>query len=311
MSFDLTTLATHFYELFTPEWVWALITIILIDITMSWDNAIIIGMATKDLPKEQRKKAIVLWVILATILRIIFAFMVTLLMWIVGIKVAWGLLLMYVVWKFYKEIRNHEWHSETANKKAKVTFMSALSLIVIADVSMSLDNVLAVAWAADENLVALAIWLILSILLMALASNYIANKLDKYPQIQWLWLLIILYVALEMIMDWWKDVASEFISGGADIIKSLMPMFIFWVWVLWFILHDKYIKPLEKSKIQDFIAKNYIWVIVLNLLLIFFMWYWGDIIKSFLFSHVAILYTFTFIIFFIIIELVAIYKTKK
>lgn len=307
---DFSLLQQDFLNLFSVAWLGALITIIVIDITMSWDNAIIIWMATKNLPKEQRKKAILVGIFLATILRIIFAFMVTLLMWIVWIKIAWWLLLMYVVWKFYKEIRNHEWHSESWKAKTKTTFLSAISLIIMADISMSLDNVLAVAWAADENLVALGIWLVVSIILMALASNYIAWKLEKYPQIQWLWLLVILYVALEMIMDWWSDITKEFMTW-IEFTKSLMPLVIFLIWILWFILHDKYIKPIEKAKIQEFIWKNFIWVIVINLLLIFFMWYWGDIIKNFLYSHVAILYTFTFIIFFIIIELLAIYKTKK
>lgn len=311
MSFDLVTLTQHFHELLSIEWLWILLTILLIDITMSWDNAIIIWMATKDLPKELRKKAIIIWVILATILRIIFAFMVAFLMSIVWIKIAWWFLLLYVVWKFYKEIRNHTWHNTSLNKKTQVTFFSALSLIVIADVSMSLDNVLAVAWAANENFVALWLWLVISIILMALASNYIANKLEKYPQIQWIWLLVILYVSLEMIMDWWRDVANEFIPWKIDMVKSLMPVFIFLIWVFGFVLHDKYIKPIEKSNIQDFIGKNYVWVIVVNLLLIFFMWYWWDIIKDFLFSHVAILYTFTFIMFFMIIELLAIHKTKR
>nr|MDD3720446.1 YjbE family putative metal transport protein [Candidatus Gracilibacteria bacterium] len=308
---DISLLITNFYELFSLAGLGALITIILIDITMSGDNAIIIGMATKNLPKEQRKKAILVGIFLATILRIIFAFLVTLLMGIVGIKVAGGLLLMYVVWKFYKEVRMGETKNESGNKASKTTFLSAISLIVMADISMSLDNVLAVAGAANENLFALGLGLIVSIVLMAIASNYIADKLEKYPQIQWVGLLVILYVALEMIMDGGTDFTKEFLPGSIEFSKSFMPLVIFLIGVFGFVLHDKYITPIEKIKIQEFIGKNFVWVIILNLLLIFFMGYWGDMIKNFLFSHISILYTFTFIMFFMIIEILAIYKTKR
>lgn len=307
MSLEL--LQSEFLQLLTMAWLWSLLTIILIDITMSWDNAIVIWMATRWLPEKQRKKAIMIWIALATILRIIFAFLVSFLLSIVWIKIAWWLLLLYVVWKFYKEIRMQEWHEDSGVKKA-TTFFSSIMLIVIADVSMSLDNVLAVAWAANENIVALWIWLIISIILMAIASNFIANKLEKYPQIQWIWLLIILYVAVEMLLDWWKDV-SEKLWTWEQIAKNFMPALIFLISLFGFFLHNKYIKPIEKKNIQDFFAKNYLIILIFNLLLLFFVALWWDIIKSFLFSHVAILYTFTFIIFFIIIEIIAIYKHKR
>ncbi len=309
---DLSILQQDFFNLFSAEWIWALITIILIDITMSWDNAIIIWMATRSLPEKQRKKAILVWIFLATILRIMFAFMVTFLLWIVWIKIAWWILLLYVVWKFYKEIRMHTWNHEWwANTKKTTTFSQAIWLIVIADVSMSLDNVLAVAWASKENLVALWIWLIVSIILMALASNFIASKMERYPQIQWVGLLIILYVSMEMIMDWWADITKEFVSTQLEFSKQFMPIFIFLISIFGFVLHDKYIKPIDKTKIQNFFANNYLIIMVLNLLVLFFVSFWWDLIKNFLFSHIAILYTFTFIIFFMIIELLAIYKTKK
>lgn len=308
MSLEL--LQSEFLALFSAAWIWALITIILIDITMSWDNAIVIWMATRWLPEKQRKKAIMIWIILATILRIIFALLVTFLLSIVWIKIAWWILLLYVVWKFYKEIRMHSWHEESLKQKVTTTFLQSIILIVIADVSMSLDNVLAVAWAANENIVALWIWLIVSIILMWLASNFIANKLEKYPQIQWIWLLIILYVAVEMILDWWHDVTQK-IWVWERLAKNFMPALIFLISILWFFLHNKYIKPIDKKNIQDFFANNYLLILIFNLLLLFFVALWWDIIKSFLFSHIAILYTFTFIIFFIIIEIIAIYKPKK
>lgn len=303
-------LQSEFMALMTMAWLGSLLTIILIDITMSWDNAIVIWMATRNLPAKQRKKAIMVWIVLATILRIIFAFLVTFLLSIVWIKVAWWLLLLYVVWKFYKEIRMHEWHEWNLKEKVTTTFFQSIMLIVIADVSMSLDNVLAVAWAANENIVALWIWLIVSIILMAVASNFIANKLEKYPQIQWVWLLIILYVAMEMLLDGWKDVTEE-LKLWEQLAKNFMPALIFLISMLWFFLHNKYIKPIDKKSIQNFFANNYLIILIFNLLLLFFVALWWDLIKSFLFSHIAILYTFTFIIFFIIIEIIAIYKVKK
>ena len=199
---DFSHLSQEFAHLFTSEWLLALLNIIIIDIVMSWDNAIVIGMATNKLPAEQRKKAIMIWVVWATLLRIIFAISAVWLMKIIGIQLVWWLLLLYVVWKFYTEIRKggHEEHIDSSKNPNSLS--QAIMLIILADVSMSLDNVLAVAWAAKENIVILGIWLIFSILMMAFASNFIAKKLNDYPQIQWVWLLVILFVAIEMMLHW-------------------------------------------------------------------------------------------------------------
>lgn len=203
---DFSHLADEFTHLFTSEWLLALLNILVIDIVMSWDNAIVIGMATNKLPPEQRKKAIAIWIVLATLLRIIFAISAVWLMKIIGIQLVWGLLLLYVVWKFYTEIRkgSHAQHHET--EKNPNSLSQAIMLIILADVSMSLDNVLAVAWAAKENVVVLWIGLVFSIMLMAFASNFIAKKLNDYPQIQWVWLLVILFVAIEMMLHWTEKI---------------------------------------------------------------------------------------------------------
>jgi len=300
----MENIISHAHELLTIGWLLALFNIILIDIIMSWDNAIIIWMATKDLKWEQRKKAIMIWIILATILRIFFASMTVYLLSIVWIKFAWWLLLMYVVWKFYKELRNwwkhqEEWH------KTKWTLLSAIYLIILADVSMSLDNVLAVAWAADENIVALWIWLVVSIILMAVASNFIANKLEKYPQIQWVWLLVILFVAMWMLLEWWDEIAHWvwFIN--------MVPFIVFIIWALWVFLHNKYIKPVEENIIREWFSKNYMKVITFNIFIIMIMAFFWDVIKSYLFSHYSVLYGFLIVMLFIIVELISLNKFKK
>lgn len=305
----METIIHEFNALLTIWWILALFNIILIDIVMSWDNAIIIGMATRNLPSNLRKKAILIWIFLATVMRIGFASIAVYLMSIVGLKFAWWVLLLYVVWKFYKEIRNthkhHEDHSEW--QKAKSWFMAAVTTIIIADVSMSLDNVLAVAWAAWENIVALGIWLIVSIILMAVASSFIANKLEKYPQIQWLWLLVILFVAMGMIMEGSHEIQAWFNLAHIN----LIPFIIFIIWWAGFLLHDKYIKPMEEEKLKTWIGNRYMEIIIFNVLILTLMAFFGDKIKSFLFSHYSVLYGFLLIIIFVLIELISIMRLKR
>lgn len=207
----LENFQSDFIELFTFAWMASLFHIVMIDIVLSWDNAIVIGMATNKLPEKLRKKAIMIGIVWATVLRIIFAFFAVYLLQIIGIQIAWALLLLYVVWKFYTELRSQEGHKEIeTNKKDSKNFFEAVKLIIIADVSMSLDNVLAVAGAAKENKAALGIGLIISILLMAFASNFIAKKLWQYPQIQWLGLVVILLVSIEMLLHGFEKVDQHF-----------------------------------------------------------------------------------------------------
>jgi YjbE family integral membrane protein len=214
----LETIQSDFIALFSFGGIMALIHIIMIDIVLSWDNAIVIWMATQKLPNKLRKKAIMLWVVWATVLRIIFAFFAVYLMQIIGIQVAGAILLLYVVWKFYTELRKG-WHEEWQEIDTRSAgFFDAVKLIIIADVSMSLDNVLAVAGAAKENIVALWIGLIISILLMAFASNFIAKKLWKYPQIQWIGLLIILLVSVEMLLSGIEKVDQTIHIGAINFI---------------------------------------------------------------------------------------------
>jgi YjbE family integral membrane protein len=201
-------------EFFTPEALSALAQVIMIDLVLAGDNAIVIGLAAAGLPKDQRAKAILIGIIAATVLRIGFALATTQLLQIVGLLLAGGVLLLWVCWKMWRELRTphgHEDDAENAVSKAvedgenasvsgapRKTFAQAAWQIVIADVSMSLDNVLAVAGAAHEHPEVLIFGLILSIALMGIAASFIARLLNKHRWIAYVGLVVILYVSLEM-----------------------------------------------------------------------------------------------------------------
>ncbi|NSY18976.1 TerC family protein [Neorhizobium sp. AL 9.2.2] len=202
-------------EFFTPEALSALAQVIMIDLVLAGDNAIVIGLAAAGLPKDQRAKAILIGIIAATVLRIGFALATTQLLQIVGLLLAGGVLLLWVCWKMWRELRtphSHEDDAENVVSKAveegenasvsgvpRKTFAQAAWQIVIADVSMSLDNVLAVAGAAHEHPEVLIFGLILSIALMGIAASFIARLLNKHRWIAYVGLVVILYVSLEMI----------------------------------------------------------------------------------------------------------------
>ena len=193
----IETLIHDFEYIFTIAWIIALLKIIMIDIVLSWDNAIVIGMATAKLPEHLRKKAITLGIVAATVLRIFFAAITVYLLMIPWLHFIGWVLLLWICYKFFKDLKHHA--DQEVHIKAKNTYAGAILTIILADVSMSLDNVLAVAGASNENIVILWVWLIFSILLMAFAANYIAKKIHRYPIIAWIGLWVIFYVALEMI----------------------------------------------------------------------------------------------------------------
>ncbi|KAA0596605.1 YjbE family integral membrane protein [Azospirillum lipoferum] len=195
-------------ELFTTEALIALLQVIMIDLVLAGDNAIVIGLAAAGLPKEQRGKAILIGILAATVLRIAFAAVTTQLLQIIGLLLAGGVLLLWVCWKMWRELRqSHEEdeavealeNDDAAAAGPRKTLGQAVWQIVVADVSMSLDNVLAVAGAAREHLGVLVIGLTLSIALMGLAASLIARILHKHRWLAYVGLAIILYVALHMI----------------------------------------------------------------------------------------------------------------
>lgn len=181
-----------------------LLNIIMIDLVLAGDNAIIVGLAASRVPKEIRSQVIFWGIAAAVVLRILFAAITVQLLTVIGLTLAGGILLLWVCWKMYLQITTGSHHSdveggEQAHHDGEMSFWSAVGLITLADVSMSLDNVLAVAGAAKGSILVLVIGLAVAIILMAVASHYIANLLVKYPWITWIGLLIILWVALEMI----------------------------------------------------------------------------------------------------------------
>ena len=187
----------------------ALVQILLIDIVLAGDNAIVIGALAAGLPGDQRKKVIMIGVAAALVLRIAFALVVSQLLQIVGLVLAGGILLLWVAWRMYREIRHKDESSgseeilgdEHSGLRPARSFASAALGVALADLSMSLDNVLAVAGAAREHPYVLIFGLVLSVLLMGAAANLIAKYIDRYRWIAWAGLLVILWVALKMIYE--------------------------------------------------------------------------------------------------------------
>jgi len=215
-------------EYLTAEAMTALLQVIMIDLVLAGDNAIVIGLAAAGLPAAQRTKAIIVGIAAATLLRIGFAGATTQLLQIIGLLLAGGILLLWVSWKMWRELRAQH-HEEKAALEAlanqdlnadgtiaggarQKTFAQAAWQIIVADVSMSLDNVLAVAGAAREHPWVLVFGLVLSIALMGLAANFIARLLQKQRWIAYVGLAVIVYVALDMIyrgtLEVWPVVAS-------------------------------------------------------------------------------------------------------
>ncbi|MEJ6784815.1 TerC family protein [Aminobacter sp. Piv2-1] len=205
-------------EIFTAAGFSALLQVIAIDLVLAGDNAIVIGLAAAGLPSDQRKKAILVGIGAATVLRIIFA-LITQTLLAIGpmLLIAGGLLLLWVCWKMWRELRvsheeeeaatealsdvDYDKDGTVASKGPRKTFAQAAWQIVIADVSMSLDNVLAVAGAAMEHPTVLIIGLALSIALMGFAASFVARLLHRFRWIAYIGLLIILYVAVKMLLD--------------------------------------------------------------------------------------------------------------
>jgi YjbE family integral membrane protein len=202
-------------ELFTPDAVAALFQVVAIDLSLAGDNAIVVGMAAAGLPREQRARAILFGMTGATVLLVLFAGITTQLLRLVGLMFAGGVLLLWVCWKMWRELR---WSAKAEDEAVEAlagydinadgtiaagaprkTLGQAAAQIIVADLSMSLDNVLAVAGAAREHPFVLVFGLTLSILLMGVAATFIARLLQKYPWIAYAGLAVIVYVALGMV----------------------------------------------------------------------------------------------------------------
>ncbi len=298
-------------HIFTIDGMFTLLNIILIDLVMSGDNAILIGMATKKLVGTNRTKAIFWWVAGAMILRIIFSLGVVFFMQIRGLEFLGALLLLYVVWKFYREIRAHEHNEEGNNTGWTTTLWDAVKTIIIADFAMSLDNVLAVAWASHGNYINLGIGLVISIILMAVASGYIARLLEKYPTIEWLGLFIILFTALEMLEKWFGKALGE----GIDIIAGVPESGIFTLILIvvvggFAVLQTKYLHA-DHSVFSEWAKANgrelMITIFVLAILIVNF----GGNITDFMNAHHEYKYGFIMICVLGILEILRLEEDKE
>jgi YjbE family integral membrane protein len=195
-------------EFITPDALTALLQVVLIDLVLAGDNAVVIGLAAAGLPADQRRRAIVVGIAAATALRIVFAGVATQLLQVIGLLLAGGVLLLWVCWKMWRELReqahagqlafSHGGGADAAPVQRK-SFGQAAVQIVAADVSMSLDNVLAVAGAAREHPYILAFGLLLSVAMMGVAADVLGRVLQKQRWIAYVGLAIIIYVAFEMI----------------------------------------------------------------------------------------------------------------
>lgn len=198
-------------EFFTADALTALLQVILIDLVLAGDNAVVIGLAAAGLPADQRRRAIIVGIAAATVLRIAFAGVATQLLQVLGLLLAGGVLLLWVCWKMWRELReqaasghglafSHGGGGSSSPVSApRKTFRQAAIQIVAADVSMSLDNVLAVAGAAREHPFILAFGLLLSVAMMGVAADFLGRLLQKQRWIAYVGLAIILYVAFDMI----------------------------------------------------------------------------------------------------------------
>ena len=203
-----------FANITSPSAFSAFIQVLLIDLVLAGDNAIVVGALAAGLPPKDRQRVIMIGIVAALVLRIAFALVVTQLLQIIGLVLAGGLLLLWVAWKMYRELHpapaavpvDDPETPQIEGPPATKSFASAAWAVAMADVSMSLDNVLAVAGAARDHPGILIVGLILSVALMGVAANIIAKYIERYRWIAYVGLLVILYVAGKMIWDGWNDV---------------------------------------------------------------------------------------------------------
>jgi YjbE family integral membrane protein len=207
-------IVADFANIGQPAQLSAFLQVLMIDVMLAGDNAIIVGALAAGLPPEQRRKVILIGIGAALVLRIVFALLVTQLLQIVGLVLAGGLLLLWVAWKMYRELHpagsagspEIEGDERSGMKPAR-SFAQAAWAVTVADVSMSLDNVLAVAGAAREHPGILVIGLLLSVALMGIAANILARYIERYRWIAYVGLAVIVYVAGKMIYEGWHEVA--------------------------------------------------------------------------------------------------------
>jgi YjbE family integral membrane protein len=215
-------IVNDFSNITSPAAMAAFLQVLMIDVVLAGDNAIVVGALAAGLPPAQRKKVIAIGVIAALVLRVIFALTVTWLLGIVGLVLAGGVLLLWVAWRMYRDIKGHTpaespgspeiSGDEHSGLSAPKSFAAAAWSVAIADVSMSLDNVLAVAGAAREHPGILIVGLIVAVALMGIAANVIAKYIERFRWIGWVGLTVIVYVAFKMIWEGFHEVQPHIMA---------------------------------------------------------------------------------------------------
>jgi YjbE family integral membrane protein len=193
--------------LFQPGGLVALAQVLMIDVVLAGDNAVVIGLAAARVPLELRKKVIFWGLVAAVVLRVAMAAVAVQLLAIIGLTLAGGILLLWVCWRMWRDLSGDKAHI-APEIEAGASAKRAIIQILVADISMSLDNVLAVAGAARDHLDVLIIGLLMSVALMGAAATYIARLLERYRWIGYVGLAIVVYVALSMIYHGWEEVAK-------------------------------------------------------------------------------------------------------
>jgi YjbE family integral membrane protein len=197
--------------LLAPPALFALLQVVLIDVTLAGDNAVVVGMAVAGLPAPDRRRAIFLGVATATLIRIALSLVAVRLLAILGLTLAGGCLLLWVCWKMYRELHASRAHDGAA--RPRKTLRAAIMQIALADLSMSLDNVLAVASAAHAHIWIMAGGLALSVLLMGVAANFLARVLERWRWIAWVGLAVVVFVAARMIWEGSGEVLRQITFG--------------------------------------------------------------------------------------------------
>jgi YjbE family integral membrane protein len=194
--------------LFDPGGFAALAQVLMIDVVLAGDNAVVIGLAAARVPPQVRKKVIFWGLVAAVVLRIAMAGIAVTLLEIIGLLLAGGILLLWVSWRFWRDIRGGHKTEHAIELDANASLKRAITQIVLADVSMSLDNVLAVAGAAKDHMDVLVLGLLMSVALMGAAASFIARVLERYRWISYVGLAVVVYVALNMIYHGSEDVVA-------------------------------------------------------------------------------------------------------
>jgi YjbE family integral membrane protein len=215
-------IVNDFSNITSPAAFSAFLQVLMIDIVLAGDNAIVVGALAAGLPPAQRKKVIAIGVLAALVLRVFFALTVSWLLGIVGLVLAGGILLLWVAWRMYRDIKGHTPSEspgspeiagdEHSGISAPKSFASAAWAVAVADVSMSLDNVLAVAGAARDHPGILIVGLIVAVALMGVAANVIAKYIERYRWIGWVGLVVIVYVAAKMIWEGFHEVQPHLLA---------------------------------------------------------------------------------------------------